>query len=198
MQQKTFFDNVLPSLAQPVFTADLKEDGTGFYQFGTIDTSKFNGELTWVAVNSSNGFWQFPSPSITIGGQQKNNLGGSPAIADTGTSLLIVDEAVAQQYYSQVPNSGYSYYVGGYIFPCAQAATLPSFGVAIGSNNYMVMILPSLLNYAPVTSTWCYGGIQSNQGYALQIYGDIMFRSAFFAFQKTTSYQGIGVAPKSG
>jgi len=38
--QKTFFDNVMPTLDLPVFTADLDPDGTGVYEFGKIDASK--------------------------------------------------------------------------------------------------------------------------------------------------------------
>ena len=43
--QKTFFDNIMSELAQPVFTAALDLDGSGTYEFGTIDASKFTGNL---------------------------------------------------------------------------------------------------------------------------------------------------------
>lgn len=34
-KQKTFWENLLPGLSHPVFTADLEEtDGTGTYEFG--------------------------------------------------------------------------------------------------------------------------------------------------------------------
>jgi len=79
-QQKTFFDNVMPDLAQPLFTADLDDNG-GTYEFGTIDTSKFSGDLAWEPINAASGFWQFSSPFVTVGGQKVQNQRGTPAIA---------------------------------------------------------------------------------------------------------------------
>src|ERR1700712_1754240 len=90
--QKTFFDNVMNDLAAPLFTVDLESDGTGTYEFGNIDTTQFSDPLAWVPVDSTNGFWQFDSPSFTINGKAQQNTGASPAIADTGTSLLLVDD----------------------------------------------------------------------------------------------------------
>lgn len=77
----TFFDTVMPQLAMPVFSVNLKNDSTGTYQFGAIDTSAFTGELTNIPVNSASGFWQVDSPTVTIGNQKIANQGGSPAIA---------------------------------------------------------------------------------------------------------------------
>ncbi|KAG9997029.1 acid protease, partial [Aureobasidium melanogenum] len=48
--QKTFFDNIMSELAQPVFTACLDLDGSGTYEFGTIDSSKFTGDLQFTPV----------------------------------------------------------------------------------------------------------------------------------------------------
>jgi hypothetical protein len=80
-KQTTFFDTVMPQLAMPVFSVDLKNDSTGTYQFGAIDTTRFTGQLTTVPVNSQSGFWQVDSPTVTIAGQKVANQGGSPAIA---------------------------------------------------------------------------------------------------------------------
>lgn len=88
-RQKTFFDNVMPNLDQPLFTADLGES-TGTYEFGAIDGSKFKGELSYVDVDAASGFWQFASPFVTIGGQRVSNAGGSPAIAGMRPSPLLL------------------------------------------------------------------------------------------------------------
>lgn len=84
--QKTFFENVMPDLDMPVFTADLTNDNTGTYEFGKIDQSKFQGELAWVPVDSSDGFWQVDSKSFAIGGQVIQNPNASPAIAGVSQS----------------------------------------------------------------------------------------------------------------
>ncbi|KAH7303680.1 aspartic peptidase domain-containing protein [Stachybotrys elegans] len=51
-QQTTFFDTVKPSLASPVFTADLKHQAPGTYNFGFIDTSAFTGSITYTSVDN--------------------------------------------------------------------------------------------------------------------------------------------------
>jgi hypothetical protein len=82
-KQTTFFDSVMPQLAMPVFSVDLKNDSTGTYQFGAIDNTKYQGQLTTVPVNAQSGFWQVDSPTVMIGNQKVANQGGSPAIAGT-------------------------------------------------------------------------------------------------------------------
>lgn len=82
-QQKTFFDNVMNDLDQPLFTADLNNDTSGTYEFGTIDTTKFTGNLAWAAVDATNGFWQVQSNSFAINGKVTTRTNASPAIAGT-------------------------------------------------------------------------------------------------------------------
>jgi len=105
---------------------------------------------------------------------------------------MIVDPIVAEEFWSNVPNA---IYAGAYMFPCSQS--IPSFSVAIGKKGYKVTIPGSFLNYAPVNDYYCYGGIQSNQGRGLQIYGDLLFRSAFVVFYGGDSNLGLGFAAKN-
>ena len=146
-QQKTFFDNVAPHLSQPVFTANLKHGTVGGYEFGAIDSTQFSGQLTTIPINARNGFWEFTSTQIAIGnGPAQTVTGGSGiAIADTGTSLMIVDPSIVSTYWSQVAGAVNSAQTGGVIFPCSSA--LPDLSVAVGSN-YMATISGSLLNFA--------------------------------------------------
>lgn len=53
----TFVDNVKASLPSPIFAAYLKKGTAGSYDFGYIDTNKYSGALTYVPVNTANGFW---------------------------------------------------------------------------------------------------------------------------------------------
>jgi hypothetical protein len=146
-QQKTFFANVVSDLAEPVFTANLKHGVAGAYEFGKVDSTQFSGSLTQIPVDSSRGFWEFASTQIAVGsGQAQTVPGGSgTAIADTGTSLLIVDDGVVQAYYSQVTGAQNSAQAGGVVFPCN--STLPSLSVAIG-DSYMAVIDGSLMNFS--------------------------------------------------
>jgi hypothetical protein len=193
--QKTFFDNVMGDLDEPVFTADLDPDGTGTYEFGTIDQTKFVGEMAWIPVNASSGFWQFESASFAVDGQVQQNPAASAAIADTGTSLLLVDQAVAEAYYSKVQGAEENAQVGGFIYPCD--AVLPDMAVAIGSD-YMATIPGAAITFATVdeANTTCFGGVQGNQGAGLQIYGDTMFKAQFVAFNGGNQSLGFGAKPE--
>lgn len=147
-QQKTFFDNVMPSLAQPVFTADLRKAAVGAYTFGNIDATKFNGTMAWVPVNTTQGFWQFPSTKFAVGtgaAQASNPVG--QAIADTGTTLIIADPTVVQGYYSQIPSAQNNAQVGGVTVDCN--AQLPDLMLAVG-DNYMARVKGSDINFAQV------------------------------------------------
>ena len=147
-QQMTFFDNIRGSLAEPVFTANLKHNATGFYEFGKIDTTQFTGSISYTPIDTSTGFWQFPSNSFSVGnGQVQPNTEGHPAIADTGTSLLLVDDPVIQGYYSQVHGAEFNENQGGITFPCD--AVLPDLHLALGPS-YMATLSSDLMSFAEV------------------------------------------------
>jgi len=146
-QQKTFFDNAISTLAQPVFTADLRKAAVGAYEFGNIDSTKFNGSLSWAAVNTTQGFWQFSSQKFQVGTGTAMTVAGGQAIADTGTTLMLVNAAVVNAYYSQVTGAVNNQTVGGVTFPCS--ATLPDLMVDVGGN-YMAQVKGSDINFAQV------------------------------------------------
>ena len=104
------------------------------------------GSLTYTAVNSSGGLWQFDLNQYAVAG---NTYGGavSPAIADTGSSLLMLDPTIVDNYYEQVPTSSDDQQ--GKIFPCDTA--LPDF--SFGIENSMATIPGSLLNYTSIPGT---------------------------------------------
>ncbi|KAG9972556.1 acid protease, partial [Aureobasidium melanogenum] len=186
--QKTFFDNIMSELAQPVFTACLDLDGSGTYEFGTIDSSKFTGDLQFTPVNAASGFWQFDSNCYSIGGKTYNRTNASPAIADTGTSLLLLDPEVVQAYYSQVASASYDSTVGGYTYDCSE--NLPDFAVAVGES-YMANIPGSGITFSPVDSKTCFGGIQSNSGSDVQIFGDALLKHHFVVFHGESNLLGM-------
>lgn len=176
-QQLTFFDNAAPNLAEPLFTCDLRPGRPGTYDFGFIDNAKYTGDLAYTPVNADQGFWEFTSPGYKIG---TGRFKSAPitAIADTGTTLILIDDAIVQAYYAAVPSSVNDQQQGGYTFPCS--ATLPDFTFRVNSN-YDAVIPGSLVNFAPIdnSGTTCFGGIQGNQGLGLSIFGDIMYKAQF-------------------
>lgn len=147
-QAKTFFDNVKDSLAEPVFTADLRKNATGAYTFGSIDRSKFKGDLTYVPVNTTMGFWQFSSEKFAVaGGQQQAATPGGQAIADTGTTLILADAKIVQGYYQNIQGAQNNKTMGGVTVPCD--AKLPDLDLDVGGA-YMARVAGDNINFAPL------------------------------------------------
>ncbi|KXL46468.1 hypothetical protein M433DRAFT_49808, partial [Acidomyces richmondensis BFW] len=186
-QQNTFFENVRDQLKSFVFTANLEDGSGGSYTFGEIDPAQYTGQIHYTDVDNSNGFWQFTSDSYSIGGTTSQCTTCSPAIADTGTSLLLVDQDVAQAYYAKVASAQVSQTEGGYVYDCSE--TLPDFAVAVG--DFMASINGSKLTYAEVGGGQCFGGVQSNSGENIQIFGDMFLKNYLAVFDGENTRFGV-------
>jgi aspergillopepsin I len=193
-RQTTFFDTVKSTLAKPLFTVDLKAGKPGTYDFGYIDSSKYTGAITYVPVDSSQGFWSFKAGAYSTGSATPKSSVGS-AIMDTGTSLVLLPSAVVTEYYSHVSGASFDNDQGGYTFPCSK--TLPDWNMVIGSTKFTVP--GSYINYAPIDSDGetCYGGLQPNTGLGLTIIGDVFMKATFVVFDQSTGSPRLGVAAQS-
>ena len=189
--QTTFFDTVKGQLQSALFTATLKHQQPGSYDFGYIDDSKHTGTINYVPVDFSQGFWQFSVDGYSVGGK-KGSFG--TGIADTGTTLLLANDDVVTAYYSSVNGAQNDQSQGGYTFPCS--ATLPDFTLTIGGND--ITVPGSLVNFAPISegSSTCFGGIQSNSGIGFSILGDIFLKAVFAVFDSGNTR--FGFAPQAG
>ncbi|KFY01608.1 hypothetical protein O988_02653 [Pseudogymnoascus sp. VKM F-3808] len=182
-QQKTFFDNAKASLDSPLFAAYLPFQASGAYDFGAIDSSRYTGEVAYTDVDNSNGWWEFPSTSYKVGDKSFTSSGYT-AIADTGTTLILMGDDQVANYYKSVEGSQLDNQQGGYTFPCS--ATLPSLTVAIGDGNEAV-IPAKYLNFAPVdqSGSSCFGSLQPSGNGQQNIYGDTFFNANYGIFDAT-------------
>jgi hypothetical protein len=100
------------------------------------------------SVNNANGFWEFTGAGYAVGSGtfKKSSI---DAIADTGTTLLLLDDSIVSAYYAKVSGASYDSTQGGYTFPCS--ATLPSFTLGIGS--YKSVIPGTYMNYSPASGS---------------------------------------------
>ncbi|EPE10939.1 aspartic protease [Ophiostoma piceae UAMH 11346] len=185
-QQKTFFDNLSANLADPVFTADLRHNATGTYEFGAIDATKFTGDMTFVDVNTTQGFWQFSSSSFAVGTGAAQAGAANQAIADTGTTLMLVSNDIATAYYSQVDGAQDSQQAGGFTVPCD--ATLPDLQIDVGGS--MATVKGSDIVFEEIAANTCFGGLQAIDS-DLMIFGDIFFKSNFVAFNNGNNTLGF-------
>ncbi|CAK7199494.1 hypothetical protein SEUCBS139899_002174 [Sporothrix eucalyptigena] len=181
---QTFFGNAESQLDSPLFTADLKHNAPGSYDFGFINSSLYTGEITYVSVNTNPGYWTWTSSGYAVGSGSftSSSLSG---IADTGTTLLYLPLTIVKAYYKQVSGSSNSNTYGGYVFPCS--ATLPSFTFGVGSAR--ITIPSSYINYGPVEtgSSTCFGGLQDSSDIGINIFGDVALKSAFVVFDGSSS-----------
>lgn len=146
--QKTFFENAAETLDEPVLTAALKADGVGEYEFGVIDHDKYSGDISNVTVDSSNGFWEFDSAHFIVGNGTIQSIEETPtAIADTGTSLMLLDQGVVDAYYDQVHGAVFASSASGYIYPCS--ADLPSLSIAVGPQ-HLATVPGHLIHFSEV------------------------------------------------
>lgn len=126
-----------------LFTASLKYHAPGSYTFGSIPTAQYTGSITYVPVEASSGYWMFSAAAFGIG---MTIFSPYPirAIADTGTSLILVDPALASFYYAHIP--GAQLQSGSYMYPCN--VTPPNFVLVIGT--YKAVVPGRVITYAPV------------------------------------------------
>ena len=191
-QAQTFFDNAQSSLGKPLYAAYLPKNTDGAYDFGATDSSKFAGNLVYTNVDSSNGFWEYPSTSFTVG-STSGSMAGFTGISDTGTTLVLMSDNAVNAYYQQVSSASNSQADNGFVFDCSE--TLPDLSFAIGDNT--ATIPGSLINFAPAQASGrCFGGLQSVGGGSKNIYGDVFLNANYGVFD--ASGPRFGFATSTG
>ena len=155
--------------------ADRKES---FYTFGYIDKPSLGGqEPYYVAIDNSQGFWQFPSTTVSIAGSQSTRPDNT-AIADTGTTLALIDDAICEKIYDAIPGGKYDSTQQGYVFPTSTATEkLPVVSFAVGDKEFSVNV--NDLAFADAGDGMSYGGIQSRGDLPFDILGDTWLKGVY-------------------
>ncbi|KAF2673687.1 hypothetical protein BT63DRAFT_397558 [Microthyrium microscopicum] len=176
--QKTWFENVRPQLAQPVFTCTLKRRAVGTYDFGYIDKGKYKGDIAWGEIRGGKGFWDFETSAFQVGDGERVEFKVA-AIADTGTSLWYMPKQVADAYWGKVEGAQFNQLQGGWVFPCSN--TLPDLGLEVGGK--MVVVPGANMNYQQISITTCFGGMQRNDRMPFSIFGDTFLKGLYVIFE---------------
>ncbi|KAJ9256771.1 hypothetical protein DTO207G8_2374 [Paecilomyces variotii] len=181
-------EDEIPQSAE-LFTANLgswrdKNDpdkGESFYTFGYIDQDVVKGqEIYYTPVDNSQGFWQFDSTSATVNGKTITRS-GNKAIADTGTTLALLDDETVKAIYDAIPGASYDSESQGYIYPSdTPADKLPTVTFAVGDKQFTVQ--KEDLGFAEAKSGYVYGGIQSRGENPFDILGDTFLKSVYAIF----------------
>lgn len=174
----------------------MSRQSAGNYNFGFIDQTEFTGSVNFVPVNTTQGFWQFAATGFKVGNNAATQF-PHQAIADTGTTLMLMPQEAVQAYYAQVPSAQNNAQAGGIVFDCGE--NLPAFTAII--NGYQAVVPGNIIKFAPLTGTamtpgtQCFGGIQTATGLPFAIYGDIFLKAQFTVFD--AGNMRIGFAAKS-
>jgi hypothetical protein len=175
--------NLVPQNAQ-LFTAHLgasaEQGDNSYYTFGTIDQSVVQAsgqQIAYTPVDSSQGFWMFDSTSAAVNGQTVNRSGNT-AIADTGTTLALVDDQTVQAIYNAIPGSKYDSTQQGYTFPTNTSTDqLPTVTFAVGGTQFAIH--KSAFAFADAGNGYSYGGIQSRGSNPFDILGDTFLKGIY-------------------
>ncbi|KAF2798125.1 acid protease [Melanomma pulvis-pyrius CBS 109.77] len=163
--------------------ADEEDKGESFYTFGYIDEDvikRCGTEPYYVPIDSSAGFWQFASESATINGQAIPRKGNT-AIADTGTTLALVDDALCTAFYGAIPGATFDPSQQGWTFPIGTPVEkLPSLAFAVGDRLFEVQ--KEDYGFAECAEGMQYGGIQSRGDLMFDILGDTWLKAIYAIF----------------
>ena len=190
----------IPKSAQ-LFTAKLgswrdtdePDKGESFYTFGYVDQDTIKAaeaDIHYTAIDKSQGFWMFDSASATVNGKSITRP-GNKAIADTGTTLALVEDGVCQEIYDAIEGAIYDDDSQGWIYPSDTTADkLPVISFAVGDKQFVVQ--KEDIGFAPAKSGYVYGGIQSRGSMTMDILGDTFLKAIYAVSPWITSLLHCG------
>jgi hypothetical protein len=193
----TVVDNLFnnPHMPKNLFTVSLTRpnEPEGFYTFGYIDDATVgNKTIQYFDVQPSfGGYWQVSSEYIIINGNRIARP-GNKAVADTGTTLILLSDDILPTIYQPVggvldPRTGM------YLIPTSTPLSdVPTITLPVGTFEVEISVEDAL--GPAVNSSWAYGGIQSRKDATADILGDHWLRNVYAIFD----IEGVGNGPRLG
>lgn len=186
-EQKTWFSNIKSRLAQPLFTARLKHQEVGSYNFGYIDQSQYTGEISYTpAFTDALGHRLFNATGYAVADAELNDR-VITSTADTGTSIVFLPTDVASDYWSNVDGAQQEQVAEGqylWVFDCN--TSLPTFSFGVGPGR--ITVHSDNINFASSQGS-CIGGLGGIDG-SLAIFGDVALKSGFVVFDDGNNQLG--------
>ncbi|KIJ05078.1 hypothetical protein PAXINDRAFT_103915 [Paxillus involutus ATCC 200175] len=187
------------ALMQAVFGFALSsEAGKSELTIGGTNTNMYQeSTLAYIPVSLA-AYWQIPLAGVMRGGLNgapdvvvANKTSYAQAIIDTGTTLIVTSDSIAQQFYANVTGAKLDTDIGGGVWsvPCDTIGSLaPTF--TFGSSNFTVSA--STFNLGPTSngSTDCIAGLAGG-GSSWWIIGDVFLQNVYTVFDVANTRVGF-------
>ncbi|ORX40467.1 aspartic peptidase domain-containing protein [Kockovaella imperatae] len=159
--EQTFFENLISNnaVSSPMFGFHLtrKQASGSTLCLGCVDTSKYNGAISWVPVISKT-YWSVGLSGMSALGEGNALSKALVAAIDTGTTLVYVPDSVASDFYAQIPGSSSAsqFGPGFYQFPCTSPLQVT---LNFASKRFPMNTVDFNLGRTASGSSLCVGGI---------------------------------------
>ncbi|CAG8642435.1 891_t:CDS:2 [Ambispora leptoticha] len=191
------------TIGAPLLGIQLVKGGGGQILFGGIDYSKIIGSITY-EKQSVEDQWIIPIKlAFTFGVELPKNSSiesnrpiESSALIDSGSTVVYVDNGLADAFYQTIP--GYNISTDGYYtIPCdVEVSTLPVVKVIINNQEFPIPRADLVFEPTQNDPKQCVGGIQGGQpNPQLWILGDTFMQNYYLIFDRGEGQ--IGVAKRS-
>ena len=179
----TVFENAIKQnkVDQPIFAFYLGDNGPGELTFGGYDSSKFEGELTYVKLEAAT-YWEITLDEISCGDYKKEGSDDNKikAIVDSGTSLIVGPKAEIAALATSI--GAKANIMGEYTIDCAKVPDMPDVVFTIGGIEYSIPG-PKTVIQAQGTCLFAFMGLEiPPPAGPLWILGDVFMREYYTVF----------------
>jgi len=191
----TVFENAIKQniVEQPIFSFYLGNNSPGELTFGGYDSSKFEGDLSYVKLDAAT-YWQIKLDSLSLGDYTADN-GELTAIVDSGTSLMTGPKKEVSKIAHAV--GAQANIVGQYTIDCEKVEDMPDLAIGIGGKDYTIPG-KDLVIKAGNTCLFVFMGLDIPASSGPQwILGDVFMRSYYTVFDFIDESIGFAKAKSS-
>ncbi|KAI8077634.1 aspartic peptidase domain-containing protein [Thamnidium elegans] len=175
---------------KPIFGI-YSQHNAGEIDFGGVDTSRFEGEISYVD-NIDSSYWMVSVDKFEFQDKQFLNR---KAIIDSGSTLIIMNKQDSILYHSLIPDAT-SNGDGTWSFPCKNVNTLDPLLIQMGETTLTIPTDKLFLTPISSTSNNCLSGV-SNQEMEHEntwILGDVFMRNFYTVFDMGQNRLGFANA----
>ncbi|VDB84888.1 unnamed protein product [Peniophora sp. CBMAI 1063] len=171
-------------LPNPVFGFKLNDTGSEL-SFGSLNEDLYTGEVTYLPVQGDK-YWQVEFDKMTLWDKDVTPS-NKDAIIDSGTSLILADEATVEAFYGNVYGSQKDETTGLWEVMCYN---IPQVNVTLGGMNVIIPEDVFTLGQVAEHSMYCLGGIQATS-LSSWVFGDVFMRNVYTAFDAAKKQVGF-------